>query len=75
MESYEDDRAHMHALIGLPYKGELHYLDMKEIHGSELTTADWTKLLFTNVTEETKQKLREILKYDFEIYDYDPFLY
>ena len=75
MESFEEDRAGLHSLIGLPYKGQQHYHDMKEISETSLSTADWTSLFFKHVITETKWKLRELYKYDFVLYNYDPFLY
>ena len=75
MESFEEDRSGLHSLIGLPYKGKLHYHELKTLSESALSTADWTTSFFKNVTLETKQKLREIYKYDFELYDYDQFMY
>ena len=75
MESFEEDRSGIHSLIGLPYKGKLHYHDKKTLSKSKLSTADWTKLYFKNVTLKTKQKIRDIYKYDFELYDYDKFIY
>jgi len=74
-ESFEEDRSGLHSMIGLPYKGKEHYHDEKTLSESAMSTADWTKQFFSNVTLETKQKLREIYKYDFELYDYDQFLY
>ena len=75
MDTFEEDREKIHQLIGLPYKAGLQYHDMEEITGSKLSTEDWTKLFFKNVTLETKDKLRKIYKYDFEMYNYDSFKY
>ena len=75
METFEEDREAIHQLIGLPYKKGGQYHDMKEITKSKYSTQEWTKLLFENITFETKQQLRAIYKYDFEMFDYDPFMY
>ena len=75
MESFEEDRLHIHELIGLPYKTEGHFHDMKDIQKSKYSTQDWTEIYFRNVTKEMKQELRAIYKYDFELFDYDPFLF
>ena len=75
METYESDRAKIHELIGLPYKKGGHYHDVQKITKSTHSTEDWTKLLFEKVSMDTKQQLRAIYKYDFEMFDYNPFLY
>ena len=75
METFEEDRKHIHQLIGLPYKASGQYHDIKEITESEYSTQDWTKILFKNLSLEIKHQLREIYKYDFEMFDYNPFLY
>ena len=75
METFEEDRKNIHKLIGLPYKKGGQYHDMKEITESRYSTQDWTKILFKNISQEIKQELRAIYKYDFEMFDYNPFLY
>ena len=73
MNTFENDRAGLHSLVGLPFITGEHY--MKGNTKQTCTTSDWTKRFFENITEETKKKLREVFKYDFEMYDYDAFKY
>ena len=75
METFEEDREKIHELIGLPYKKRGHYHDIKKLGKSNYSTQDWTTKLFEDVMPETKEKLRAIYKYDFEMFDYNPFLY
>ena len=75
METYEEDREKIHQMIGLPYKKGKHENNMKEIVGSNYSTQDWTKLLFKNISLETKDQLRTLYKYDFEMFDYNPLMF
>ena len=65
----------IHKMIGLPYKDTGHYHDLTKILNTTKSTEDWTKSLFENVSMEVKQQLQDIYKYDFEMFEYDPFLY
>ena len=75
MESFEEDREKIHQLIGLPYLKEGDFNDSNNKTESKLSTKDWTKLLFENVTQETKEKIKDIFKHDFEMYSYDKNMY
>ena len=75
METYEEDRENIHNMIGLPYKKVRQFHDMKDITEAKNTTQDWTRMFFEKLSPKTKQQLRDIYKYDFEMFDYDKFLY
>ena len=62
--------------MGLPYHGQAgHYHDITKLLNSTKSTEEWTQDMFSEVSDETKKQLRDIYKYDFEMFDYDPFLY
>jgi hypothetical protein len=75
VETFNEDRMGIHKLVGLPYKDTGHYHDLTKILNTTKSTEDWTKSLFENVSMEVKQQLQDIYKYDFEMFEYDPFLY
>ena len=78
VETFAPDKAGIHGLVGLPDNkdgDEGHFHNLTKLLNSSDSTEDWSKQLFRDISEETKQKLREIYKYDFEMFDYDPYLY
>ena len=77
VETFEADKAGLHALIGLPYKEEaqVHYNSIVNLLNSTVSTEDSTKKMFQDISEDTKKILRHIYKYDFQMFDYDPLMY
>ena len=77
IETFAADKAGLHGLVGLAYKqeGQVHYNNGANLLNSTNSTEDWTRHMFQDISEHTKKILREIYKYDLEMFDYDPWLY
>jgi len=77
IETFAADKAGLHGMVGLAYKqeGQVHYNNGANLLNSTNSTEDWTRHMFQDISEHTKKILREIYRYDLEMFDYDPWLY
>ena len=78
METFDEDMKMILEMVGIHshkihlHKGEEH--DKIKIHGDS-STSKLTGKLFETLEDDTKVKLREIYRMDFELFDYNQYLY
>ena len=71
METYTEDKKRFLKMVGIEER-------MKEdrIHVTAgESIKDKTKAMFKNIRKEDSEALKELYKYDFELFDYDPEMY
>ena len=74
METFEEDQEKIHEMINLPFTAvRKHSLQDRDTKSP--TTKELTKILFEDIPDQVKEKLEEIFKLDFEMFDYNPQLY
>lgn len=68
METYSEDKGRFLEMLGIT---EMIKEERLHVHGGE-SIQDKTKFLFKDIKEEVRVKVKEVYKYDLEMFDYDP---
>ena len=70
MKTYDEDKKRFLKMAGIKeeIKEERH-----NVHGGE-SIQDTTQKMLNEIEDKDLQELRELYKYDFELFDYSPFL-
>ena len=71
METFEEDRNRILSMVGLEGEKEEQKLN---VHGGD-QACELTKRYFKNISQEVKNELLDLYKYEFALFGYDKDLY